>query len=328
MRKIIYLIVVLVMLLITNMHSQNIVINPSFENDISCNYFIHSSVNWYAYRNSPDYFSTCFTSDPFHAVPANSCGYQYPATGNAYAGIICYGANGNGFDSIAREYIGAQLTSPLVIGQKYYVSLKVNAADGSIWSCRSNNMGVLFSTISYTDTSNNNTNITNATPIKNYAHIYTTSVITDTVNWVTISGSLIADSAYNYIIIGNFFDNQHTSYIQADTSAPHCSSYYFVDDICVSTDSLTCMGSTGIKEQELSTQLIIYPNPSTSIFTIQLPTQQRFTLSITDITGRNVYENKTATGVITIDASGFSSGVYFVKAINERTVLTGKLIKE
>ena len=34
------------------------------------------------------------------------------------------------------------------------------------------------------------------------------------------------------------------------------------------------------------------------------------------------------TGNITIDCRGFGPGVYFVKAVNERTVLTGKLIKQ
>lgn len=85
----------------------------------------------------------------------------------------------------------------------------------------------------------------------------------------------------------------------------------------------------GTKIDEFSQQLIkIFPNPSTSTFTIQLPTQQSFTLSVIDITGRKVFENKNASGTISIDASEFSSGVYFVKAVNERTVLIGKMVKE
>jgi len=81
--------------------------------------------------------------------------------------------------------------------------------------------------------------------------------------------------------------------------------------------------------EEFSQQLIkVFPNPSTSTFTIQLPTQQNFTLSVIDITGRRVYSTKNATGNIKVEASGFSSGVYFVKAVNERTVLTSKMVKE
>lgn len=84
----------------------------------------------------------------------------------------------------------------------------------------------------------------------------------------------------------------------------------------------------GIEEVYNGNSVTVSPNPSNSIFTIQLPTQQMFTLSITDITGRTIYENKNAANTITIDATGFRSGVYFVKAINEKTILSSKLIKE
>jgi hypothetical protein len=78
----------------------------------------------------------------------------------------------------------------------------------------------------------------------------------------------------------------------------------------------------------LNSILKIYPNPSNSTFIIQLPDLHSFSLSIIDITGRTVYTNKNATGTITIDCSNFNAGVYFVKAINEKTVLTDKLIKQ
>ena len=86
---------------------------------------------------------------------------------------------------------------------------------------------------------------------------------------------------------------------------------------------------TSIKDDFLiSGGLKIFPNPSNNILNIVFPIQQTFQLSVTDITGRTVYTNKNATGNITVDCSDFSSGVYFVKAVNERTVLTGKVVKQ
>lgn len=92
-------------------------------------------------------------------------------------------------------------------------------------------------------------------------------------------------------------------------------------------DAISLSSANDIKEYN-PILISVYPNPSNSAFTIQLPVQHSFSLSVIDITGKKVYENKSATGTINIDARGFSSGIYFVKAINQRTVLTGKLVKE
>lgn len=101
----------------------------------------------------------------------------------------------------------------------------------------------------------------------------------------------------------------------------------FIDSYDYSNTTYNC--ETGINEVDNSELTMkIYPNPSNSPFDIQLPTQQGFSLSVIDITGKIVYTNKNAIGSMKIDASSFSSGVYFVKAINEKVILTGKLIKE
>lgn len=90
-------------------------------------------------------------------------------------------------------------------------------------------------------------------------------------------------------------------------------------------DAISLSSATEIREYN-PMLISVYPNPSNETFNITLPTQQTFNLQVVDITGRIVYTNKNAIGNITVDCSDFSSGVYFVKAINERTVLTDKLI--
>ena len=108
-------------------------------------------------------------------------------------------------------------------------------------------------------------------------------------------------------------------------------SYYclpnYVDSYDYSNTIFDC--ETGITEaDDTKLSMRLYPNPSNSTFTISLLTQQTFTLSVTDITGKKVYENKNAENTITIDGIGLSPGVYFVKAVNENAVFTDKLIKE
>ncbi|MCE9539630.1 MAG: T9SS type A sorting domain-containing protein [Bacteroidetes bacterium] len=101
----------------------------------------------------------------------------------------------------------------------------------------------------------------------------------------------------------------------------------FIDSYDYSNTIFDC--ETGINEVD-NTDLImkIYPNPAQQLFTIELPTDRNFTISIFDITGRKVQEKKNVTGTVKVDCSGFSSGIYFVQAMNEKAVLTSKFIKE
>lgn len=213
----------------------NLVPNPSFEDYTQCPNNIaqfNRVENWSVYRNNPDYFNSCDSTD--HAsVPYNELGYQSPISGQAYAGFIAFSLSGNQTTSF-REYIGAQLNIPLSTGTQYYVSFKVSPTISNSPTIGSNkyvnnNLGVLFRMTSTTQLS-----------IPNFAHVYSNSIISDTTAWVTISGSFIADSAYKYIVIGNFFDDSQTSFLLLNSSGSYPLSYYYIDDVCVSTDSLGC----------------------------------------------------------------------------------------
>src|SRR4051812_47820103 len=100
--------------------AQNLVPNYSFEDTTTCpNNLdeVNRAVGWSAFRQSPDYFNTC-SSSQFVSVPNTNFGYQYPRTGNGFMGLHCYHV---------RENIGVQLISPLTIGCKvlwFYVCSK------------------------------------------------------------------------------------------------------------------------------------------------------------------------------------------------------------
>jgi hypothetical protein len=86
---------------------------------------------------------------------------------------------------------------------------------------------------------------------------------------------------------------------------------------------------TGVTEiNNKNSEIKIYPNPTQQYFIVELPKEQSFSLLVYDVTGRTIYENKTATGTVKVDCSNLGSGIYFVKEVNQRTVLTGKLVKE
>lgn len=212
--------------------SQNLVLNPSFEDTVECPIFLLDGVenllHWKT-TSSVDYYNGC----------TNGMNYffdkQLPATGNAYCGLYTF----NPTVINSREIIEGILSENLLIGTTYYFSLKINLSNYS--NCLSNKFSVKFSTapLNY-DHDNINPNIVN-----NYAQFYIDSMITDTLNWGILNGNFIADSAYKYISIGNFYDDNNTSiYIQ--NGATDCWPYYFIDDICVSADSVTCYNVTQV----------------------------------------------------------------------------------
>ncbi len=213
-------------------YAQNLVSNPSFEEYTECppsNGYVENCVGWYSATATADYCNACAPLLSGVSIPSNTYGYQQPYDGSAYMGGAAYV---QGYEY--RECIRGTLIEPLVVGTKYYVSFKVSLAENQS-NCGSNKIGALFANDQYTDASTLALNL-------NYAHIYTNSIITDTVNWTTVSGSFVADSAYSYIVIGNFFDNTHTDMLRVQTSLSisQSISYYYIDDVCVSTNPVSC----------------------------------------------------------------------------------------
>lgn len=178
----------------------NLVPNPSFEQFLQCPYStgeINVCMNWYNATDSaggetPDYFNSCSAVNGL-APPNCIWGYQIPYSGNAFCHVITYAD----FFPNGREIIQAQLTQPLDSGQKYYLSFYANLPFDVLHSIASNKLGALFTTYQF-----NSPNF--AHPI-NFAHIYSDSIIKDTLNWYQVKGSFIADSIYQYIAVGIFF---------------------------------------------------------------------------------------------------------------------------
>ncbi len=261
MKKIIIIcsIIVLVILLIANnmlkgqelgsgSNGENLVPNFSFEQYDTCPNMadqIQYAIGWRKYsmgeypgqqfNTYPVYYNAC--AKPGHcSVPYTGDGYRPDNRNcNGFAGLTTISSNSLSY----RDYIGIQLSQSLIIGQKYYISFYVAASLQYIseyyFGLWTNNIGIKLSTIAYSGKK--------PAPIDNFAHLRSTTIIKDTINWHLISGSIIADSAYDYLIVGNFYDNAHT-----DTLNYNCVEclneygFYYIDDICLSTDSALCNG--------------------------------------------------------------------------------------
>jgi hypothetical protein len=296
----------------------NLVPNPSFEVYDTCpngegqvNHALGWNIN--GINNTPDYYNSCSVN---FSTPQNWSGYQVPFEGNAYCGFY------TSFPLYPpyREYIGTQLVTPLDSGTKYFVSFYVSLANGV--NCGTNKTGILFSTIPYYFDAASPTYL-------NTSQIFTQNIIIDTLNWVKISGSFIADSSYKYISIGNFFDNANT-----DTTiwlGTNCVAYYYLDNVCVSTDSLTCNVPDAIYENNSKSKTFnIYPNPATNELNIDCALTDKIYFELYDLIGAKRKAVTLDIGSLTkrIDLTDIDSGFYFYSVVDRKgnRIKTGKLV--
>ena len=276
--------------------AQNLVPNPSFENSISCPdnlSQVYKIISWKSYGQSPDYFDSCGVSG-LSKAPNNSFGFQYPASGQAYCGLYTFlGANHN-----YREFIGTQLVNPLVFGTKYYITIRLNLADQS--NCATNNLSVFFSTTDISDSL--------SPPVLQYAQIHCIPIITDNTTWEMLSSSFIADSNYNFVIIGNPFLDQQTDTLIFSGSL--CNAYYYIDDVCVSTDSLTCQNALDGIRLDLKSGSLFFPNPATDRLFMKRYLNPPIIISIINIQGVSI---KSFTNQHDLEIGDIPSGLYLIR---------------
>jgi hypothetical protein len=221
----------------------NLVPNPGFETISSCPTGFGQltvATPWINLNTgTSDCYNTCVTGYPpffVPSVPVSPFGYQQPHAGNGYAGIIVFSGAPD-----YREYLEAPLTSPLAGGQTYLVKFWVNLGDTC--SLAIDRLGAYLS-------------VGQVGPLGNYAALpYTPQVetptgtfLSDTLNWVLVSGTFVAAGGENHIIIGNFHDDATTN-TQATGNAWPGGANYFVDDVSVELQLPTvqaCCTSDGL----------------------------------------------------------------------------------
>ena len=294
--------------------AQNLVPNPSFEELDTCPYIIgfqgqSKPINWEKWNQSPEYFHSCALpvngSDTLLSVPQNGFGFQYAWEGDAYVGMGIYdGAND------FREYAGCELLVPLQVGQTYYLSLYYNMAmGGNYWAPNwaSNNMGVLF-----TMQSNVWSGLTGPPfVLRNYAHLYDPVVNTDTAGWTLLSGSFVADSAYQYMVLGNFFSDALTDTIHV-LGASSLGAYAFVDGVCVSPSPNGCPLMLAVEELD-QPRLNAYPNPANNQLEVEALGWKNAEWEVFDVMGRKVMEGMAGSSKFIIDLTGQAEGQFILR---------------
>jgi hypothetical protein len=302
----------------------NLVPNPSFEDTVYCpvnlsgmyGEQIYALTDWFPSANSPDYLSSCATNQTSN--PINGFGFQYPKSGIGYVGFYTI----TNFSSLSnyREYLGVQLKQNLQIGTKYYFKGYVSAAFGGPQGIKffSNNIGVKLSTIYYEA----QFNMLNPS---NVATAFIDTIVSDTSNWVPFQFSFIADSTYQYLYLGNFFDDLNTDSIQAFGTTNGIGAYYFMDDLCLSTDSNYCETWTSLQNIEPN-EVQIFPNPVQDYFQFQ-SIHKIEEIIIYDSRGRFIKSELVNSTEGRIYLGSISDGIYVALFKKEKSISLHKFLK-
>lgn len=211
---------------------QELVSNGDFETYENCpNYYsqIDYADGWKRPTDATsDYFNACNSNLWTVSVPENFFGNQAANSGDGYAGFYAFHSFGpfSTVDDDDREYINTTLTESMKIGESYSVEYYVSLSDGSKYGV--DELGLLFSTAEPTRI--------DELPITLIPQIIFIDEVELTIKegWTKISACFVADSAYQYLTIGNFNTGVNTNaiFVGSQLDIMHYA-YYYVDDVSV-----------------------------------------------------------------------------------------------
>lgn len=301
----------------TPSNAQNLVPNPSFEEADTCSLGLgfrfpeEGPHQWFSYWGTPDHLQSCLPYGAANGLPSNGFTFQESLENNSCVGMFTFYKNGS---QEYREWVMVELQEPLVEGQTYYGSFYANAGFGgnvqypTIWLA-SSHMGMLF-TMEATQW-----DFDSPDPVyPNAAHILRPEVLADTVAWTLVSGSFVADSAYRYLMIGNFFSNALTDTLhlgpQGDPWFWFPRSYSLIDLVCVSASPNGCDMANGV-EQDVLEGVVLFPNPAFG--ELWLRGGDGSMVVIHDALGRAIWEGKITGDSWMLNVSSWARGLYTLR---------------
>jgi gliding motility-associated-like protein len=242
----------------------NLVPNSSFEEYTQCpdNWGqINYASPWFDLSNNnglgtSEYFNFCSTN--YVTYYSDILQFNQPYAGNGCVGFFLYWNYGSNW----REYIEVNIKNKLIKNRKYCVYYHTILSKLSNVAIK--NIDLFFSNNYFaynTTTFPYNTLIDTIPQIRNK-----NGIISDTVNWIKISGIYDAYGGEEYIILGNFDDDNHTNWMPLKPI--YESAYYLIDDVSVcecsfdfnlGPDTTLCVGES----------MILMPNLPNAVYTWQ-----------------------------------------------------------
>jgi hypothetical protein len=308
-------------------HAQNLVPNWSYEDTLQCPSSggqIHLAHPWFQpciydgtifNSSSTDLFSPCSFST-LVGIPSNVVGFEFPKSGNGYAGFIL-----NNDTSNVVEYMEVSLLDSLVSGREYCISFYVSLAEESKKAISS--IGAFFSIDSLLDNTFYNAIDYCIPQFESSYNIH----LNNKNDWMLISGSFTATGGEKFLTIGNFKKPIDTN-IQTLSSGTLPFAYYYIDDVSVMDCNDTLSSVNEINQQY---DVILYPNPNNGTFTIECSAFEtgKAILNIYDVTGKKIAEHlvNSKNKTLTINENSLDAGVYYYQImVNDKTMKSDKLV--
>lgn len=301
--------------------AQNLVPNPSFEEYLECpngTAELHTQVvDWYSWQETPDYFHSCNNNlNGNAAVPFNAWGFQWPITDEAYAGLATFAHHVTDI----REYMAAPLIEPLVTGQDYYILFYASQFNGGVeWEswCATSNIGIRFFKDPIYSVGVGGTPLTP----DNFAHLNYSEVLLDTLNWKLVEGWITADDEYNWLAVGNFFNDENTevTYLNDEN---RCFGFYYIENVCVATSPEECeylmQSDTTSSVTEVSMPWVqVFPNPVQDELNIAYSNGFIENVRVYDPVGKLIIQRSNRSQNISITTTHWSKGLYIVLVEDE-----------
>ena len=237
---------------------ENMVYNPSFEEHRDCPQHIEAlgvmqevDAWWQPTAGSSDYFNSCGGREC--SVPLNKLGSQSARSGEAYCGIYCSRDQ-------YREYLQTRLKTPLIAGKRYRISFWVSLSEKSPHAATT--LGALFTKECIEDSTLGIVMKREVIDLgdqgsQSIAVYFEPQVVnsrerplTDTKEWMEVSGEFTAEGGEEFLTIGNFFPFNKSRIVPTrDGQTPLHGAYYYVDDV-----SVTCIEQEPV-EPEVSVEV-------------------------------------------------------------------------
>jgi len=204
----------------------NYIANGSFEEHYTCAPFYPLSLakNWLSIDSTS--FAGVYRSKCDMSVPLNGSGFQIPKTGEAYVQTTLYCL----IPGCKTGYFKNRLKKQLESGKTYCVKFHVNITDKTPRGM--DGFGMYFGDSTIDTITKCNIPLSYLVPqVQNPLG----NVITDTLNWIPVTGTFVANGTEKYALLGNFLADAAVTTVSLNS--PYYPQYW----TDVSIDDVSCI---------------------------------------------------------------------------------------